>query len=526
VEFEGKTFDKLETSGLTLNPDDGFLYGIAKDGNFTGIIKVDPVTAEAVVIVEDMVFNTGAAGLSFASDGTFWLAIGNEIGTVNLAVDDPAIGPVGTFTVVVDLAKSISVDGFAIQPDGGGGSVAFFGDGTTLYKVVDLDGTPIVTLLNADVGISLDALSFDDNGGLWGADNQGQIISIDTETGIGTPVTTIANNEITSSGLSSLAISIEDPGTYISVFSAMAASLAAYTVFVDQTEFSGSAFLDDASTTTGLTEFDSYLFTSGEVTVERVSDGNPATVDPLIITDNNDPLSDDITDITLRNDDDLMVTINDFDTVNVFVGGAENTLSSITVNNATDGTLITGVLSNGTATEIGATSDSVFVMATGSGSFDIKTGAGDDTITLDGSLIAGNDGILYTIDGGTGFDTLILANEDGTVNLDTKGIEKIDLTDGAGTEITLTPEDVLDTESVVAFGDSPSLTHTLTVDGDAGDTVNALAADGWTNTGGGVFTATVAGVSVDQLDVNGDLFTTTVDVDVILNVDPDILTLV
>ena len=317
VEFNGKTFDKLETSGLTLNPDDGFLYGIAKDGNFTGIIKVDPVTAEAVVIVEDMVFNTGAAGLSFASDGTFWLAIGNEIGTVNLAVDDPAIGPVGTFTVVVDLAKNISVDGFAIQPDGGGGSVAFFGNGTTLYKVVDLDGTPIVTLLNADVGISLDALSFDDNGGLWGADNQGQIISIDTETGIGTPVTTIANNEITSSGLSSLAISIEDPGTYISVFSAMAASLAAYTVFVDQTEFSGSAFLDDASTTTGLTEFDSYLFTSREVTVERVGDGDPATVDPLIITDNSDPLSDDITDITLRNDDDLMVTINDFDTVNV-----------------------------------------------------------------------------------------------------------------------------------------------------------------------------------------------------------------
>jgi hypothetical protein len=248
-----------------------------------------------------------------------------------------------------------------------------------------------------------------------------------------------------------------------------------------------------------------------------VDDLDPDTVDPLIITDTTGGAGDDVDEITIRNDDDLGVTVNNFDTVDVLIGGGDDEASSITANNLSDGILTTGVLSNGTSTEIGASADTVFVMATGTGSITIKTGAADDTITLDGSLITGNDGTLYTIDGGTGFDTLILANEDGSVNLDLRGIESIDLTDADATPITLSPEDVLDTASVVVFGEPLPLTHSMTVDGDnTGDTV--FLAGTWTDLGGGSYEAEVTGVSIDQFDAVSSVFTTVETVTVTLNI--------
>jgi len=97
-------------------------------------------------------------------------------------------------------------------------------------------------------------------------------------------------------------------------------------------------------------------------------------------------------------------------------------------------------------------------------------GANDDTL-----MIA--DANFFAIDGGTGTDLLVF---DGAFDLDLTsviigediiGFEEIDITGTGDNTLKLTADDVIDLSD----------TDTLTVDGDAGDSIDAGA--GWTDTG-------------------------------------------
>jgi hypothetical protein len=372
----------------------------------------------------------------------------------------------------------------------------------------------------ADVGFTLNGLSFDDSGSLWGVDNAGAIVRIDLDLLTATQVTTIANSDVTGSGIKNLAISIEDPGTYVNI--ANATDSANYTVFVDHTfDASGAAAATELENNTGagLFGFGTDPFGTPQVLVDRLGDGT------LVFTDNAADGASDVTQIAIRNDDEASVKIVGFDTVEVQIGGGD-VASSLTVEGVQNGTLLTlGTLSDGHAVETGASADTVLLKAddgaSNTGTIVLKTGGGNDIITLDG--VNGDDGILYTIDGGTGTDTVFLTNQaggTGVVLLDLKGVEVLDLLTGTDTEVTLTPSDVLDTESVIAFGDPIPTAHTLTVEGDAGDTVNL---SGWTfdSTAGGydIYTATVSNVPVEQFDANSAIVASTTTVTVTLQVD-------
>jgi hypothetical protein len=139
----------------------------------------------------------------------------------------------------------------------------------------------------------------------------------------------------------------------------------------------------------------------------------------------------------------------------------------------------------------------------GNGKDTLDGGAGADT------LLGGNgkdtltwDALDITIDGGNGQDTLLADGAD--IDLTAFGgtlasIENIDLSgDGAGNSVTLGVQDVLDMSS----------SGTVTIDGDAGDIVDA--GTGWTDAGiaGGfhVYTQGLATLNLDvDLTVNLDI---------------------
>jgi hypothetical protein len=148
----------------------------------------------------------------------------------------------------------------------------------------------------------------------------------------------------------------------------------------------------------------------------------------------------------------------------------------------------------------------------GSGNDTLKGGSGNDTLkggsgtdTLDGG--SGDDILVWdaddaAIDGGSGFDTLRI--DGGDANLtefggSAQGIERIDLQYDTGINIvSLTAEDVL------SMSDSGS----LTIDGDAGDTVDAGRgwADGGTTNGYQIYIQGAATLLVDiDVSINPDI---------------------
>ena len=154
-------------------------------------------------------------------------------------------------------------------------------------------------------------------------------------------------------------------------------------------------------------------------------------------------------------------------------------------------------------------SDHADILSGDAGANILNGGAGADTLNGD----AGDDILVWdsadaTIDGGSGSDTL--RTDGGDVDLTTfagtiSGIEVIDLEADAGANaLTLTALDVLDLSD----------TDTLTVLGDAGDSVNASA--GWTDGG-----FDDSGNHVYTQMVGPSLATLLVDPDVSVN--PDIL---
>ena len=156
----------------------------------------------------------------------------------------------------------------------------------------------------------------------------------------------------------------------------------------------------------------------------------------------------------------------------------------------------------------------------GDGKDSLEGGAGADWLdggngkdSLDGglgadTLLGGNgkdtltwDALDITIDGGNGQDTLLAAGAD--IDLTAFGgtlasIENIDLSGGGANSLVLDVQDILDMSS----------SGTVTIDGDAGDTVDA--GTGWTDAGiaGGfhVYTQGLATINLDvDLTVNLDI---------------------
>jgi len=176
---------------------------------------VNAATGEAELLFSDSLLNTSTSGMSFSPNGDLYIGIDDEIYMVS-STDVSSINdvsdlgsPVSSFTdggVAIDsMAYDVITDSF------------FFVSSSQLYMIASGDIGVNATIVGPGIGDTIDGLSFDESGTLWGADNLGKIYRIDTMTGVGTLVATISNSDVTNSGIHSLAISQLIPGTYVTL---------------------------------------------------------------------------------------------------------------------------------------------------------------------------------------------------------------------------------------------------------------------------------------------------------------------
>jgi sugar lactone lactonase YvrE len=177
------------TSGMALNPEDGFLYAVAKTGGNSWLLRIDPTSAETTVI-DDVNNFSKASAATFGTDGTYYLAFGNNIFIHDL---------VGTLTLIAQASPSASFDAMAINLDG---TIMYLAVGNDLWQVVINTTnatievpTLIGPITDGIVDYSPDDLSFDDNGVLWALDNAGNILRLELD-GTAENVTTLAVNEV------------------------------------------------------------------------------------------------------------------------------------------------------------------------------------------------------------------------------------------------------------------------------------------------------------------------------------------
>ncbi len=127
----------------------------------------------------------------------------------------------------------------------------------------------------------------------------------------------------------------------------------------------------------------------------------------------------------------------------------------------------------------------------GSTTFDIRTGAGDDTLVFSG---AGDGNTALTFDGGEGVDTLWLTGPSTSFDLtasnyDLANLERLDVS--GATDVTATLSGDLIAAITGAFNDLAGSENTLVVEGDAGDTLDLGAS--WN--------------TVDTADIDGQGYT-------------------
>ena len=449
--------DKAQFSSLTLNPDDGFLYGLADQGNLNGFARVNPATGEAQLLFSNSLFNTSTSGMSFDVNGDLYIGIDDEIYLVDAAdVDENMV-----FTDL-SLVASFNNGGVAIDSMAFDGvDTIFFVSGSQVYTMTVSGGTgQTATALPNPVGDTIDGLSFDENGTLWGADNLGTIYSIDTTTGIGTLVATISNSDVTNSGIHSLAISQLLPGTYVTI-------------------------AEDGESHTEFYPFDAVLqsdsFNSAQI--EGLLGGS-ASVDSAINIDitgrtisvTQTDTSDPVDSVAVRVDASADITVDGFDQTDVFTRDGDP--SNVIITNAEGGTIQTGEAAD-TVDITAATPGGV--VPTGE-TFTVDTDGGDDIITLhdlvDSSYII-NAGEALDGDGNLAqdaidVDTVVI---DGSIDLgsgplDLSNVEIVDITGTGDNTLTLSAADVLD-----ASDD----TNTLIVQGDSGDALDS--SDAWAANG-------------------------------------------
>ncbi|MEH6502453.1 MAG: Calx-beta domain-containing protein, partial [Cycloclasticus sp.] len=491
VLVDGVSLGPNSTSGMALNPIDGFLYAVAKKGGDSWLLKIDPTNAETVVI-DDVNNFSKATAATFGIDGTYYLAFGNKIYEYNLSSN--------TLTLIAEGSPSTSADAIAINA---AGDTMYLAVGDDLWEV-EIDPNPAIevpvfigNISDLSTSYFIDGLSFDDNDVLWGLDNAGNILRIDVTDASAEQVATLAVNEVTGAGAHSLAISNVDPGAYV--------------VLSDVTDLGD--YSQDRSNS-----FTSYLAGAGS-TISLTSDitlpdTSTLTIDPGSIDLSVDGLGavtvtqsggSDVENVYIQSDDDGNITVNDFVSADVKVRGHDE--STVVINGAERGEIDTGEgddsITINAATAVGP------LVTNGSETFIINADGGDDTITLS-DLVDSN----YTINAGElqdgtfnadDIDTIVI---DGSIDLGTgplslSNVEVLDITGTGNNALALTASDVLD-----ASDDS----NALIIKGDIGDVLTST--DGWTAGGTGVLGVDGGSYDAYTFDTGSGIATLLVDASV------------
>ncbi|MBQ0721637.1 MAG: VCBS domain-containing protein, partial [Gammaproteobacteria bacterium] len=454
----GVTFTSVE--GLALNPVDGFLYAIAGGAGSTDyLVKINPATGDSDIIATYALASFSDAGLTFSKDGnTLYMATGSVLNTINPST--------GTLTPFIANTGTGAIDGMGISPT----------DQSTLYIIsaddlytVDI-ATKVVTLVGNVTFVDLlggainsataDGMSFDDNGQLWIDDNAGNIFRYNFSTNTAEQVSTVANEDVTGSGIASLAISVVDPGTYVVLSDAHNVDFSQNRAINESIHLDKDLAVDNVPLTDILSEFNS-------ITVSDAAD-NAVTV-----TQN----SGDIESAYIQSDANGDITVTGF--INVDVQTRGENASSIVINGAERGDINTG--EGNDSVTINAAGVTAGLAVDGSETFNISTDGGNDTITLT-DLLDSN----YSIDAGeamdgtfdvTDIDTVVI---DGSIDLgigplSLSNVEILDITGTGGNALTLTEADVL--------GASDNA-NVLIIKGDANDSLDSI--DTWAVGGTGV----------------------------------------
>lgn len=222
--------DKLVFTGLAMSPTTDTLFGFGSQGGSQYIAEINPVNGEVLDFVDVSATLSGSAltGAAFGADGTYYVIQDNVVYEFT-----------GTgLTQLFSISGGHQIDGFSIDPTTGDMYFAINnGSNTDLYVLLsgdipDTDIAVAITLIaqvygtlpddtpdNPDdnpVGAaSIDSLAFDNYGNLWGADNDGTLIKIDPVDASIQGGTTLANNEVTGSGVYSLGIGITEDQTFV-----------------------------------------------------------------------------------------------------------------------------------------------------------------------------------------------------------------------------------------------------------------------------------------------------------------------
>ena len=476
ISTDGITFTSVE--GLALNPVDGFLYAIAgASGNSDYLVKINPATGDSEILAIHSLSAFSDAGMTFALDGTLYMAVGDTLYTV-----DTTTGALSPF--IADYGFG-AIDGMGISPT----------DQNTLWIVsaddlytVDIT-TKIVTVVGEITFVDLDGsvinsatadgMSFDDNGQVWIDDNAGNIFRFNFSTDTAEQVSTVANEDVTGSGIASLAISVVDPGTYVVLSDAHNSD------FSQDRTTNEVVYLDKD----GLVDTVPLLNILAGTNSITVSDD----VDNAVTVTQN---SGTIESAYVQTDTHGDITVTGF--VNVDIQTRGDDPSTIVINGAERGDISTG--EGDDSVTINAATPAASLETDGSETFTIDTDGGNDTITLD-DLVDSN----YIINAGEAMDGTFVAddvdtlvvNDDldlGALNLTLSNFEAIEL--AGDNELTLSVTDVL------SVTDSD---NQLIIEGDADDTVTTTdtgwvegaTADGYTTYNNGLATLLV-GENIDQ----------------------------
>jgi len=466
VQVNGTSLNPNSVDGMSLSPVDGYLYAVANSSKDSYLLKINPATAETEVIDDTNSFAKATAA-TFGIDGTLYLSYGNQIFIYDLA--NP--GSTGSLTLIAEGAKSLAVDAIAINNTG---DIMYLANGDELWSINITSGggleSPVFigqvveTIGSTSAAYTLDGMSFDDNGDLWGLDNAGNILRIDISDASAENVTTISNSEVRGGGTDSLAISNIDPGTYV-VFSD-----------ADTTEPGGLTIQDRADSYTHYIPGDE-VATSSMLSETDLDISSVTTANVGIATGPNNEITvtnlspSDVDNVYIKSDTDQTITVDGFNSVDVTTRGSQNT--NITITDAERGVIDTGEGED----QVTIIADPLVGDGGSDETFVISTDGGDDVITLSQGALANSD---FVINGGehldgseTALDFDILRIDDdidlGAMNLDISNIEGIDVTGSGNNLVQLSAQDVLD------MTDGNNI---LRVDGDMTDAVQALDS-GW-----------------------------------------------
>ncbi|OUR71561.1 hypothetical protein A9Q78_09185, partial [Methylophaga sp. 41_12_T18] len=475
--------DKAQFSSLTLNPIDGYLYGLADQGGLNGFARVNAATGEAELLFSDSLLNTSTSGMSFATNGDLYIGIDDEFYLV-ASIDVSSINDVSDLgsPIVTFDNSGVSIDSMAYQVST---DTIFFISGSQLFEIAADGSETTATEAPMAIGDTIDGLSFDESGTLWGSDNLGSIYRIDTLTGSGTLVATISNSDVTNSGIHSLAISQLIPGTYVTLGEGAVSHTNYYLYSVGA---QGDVY--DATALSGLG-----LTADSEVTISVT--GRTISVTQ---TDTADPVD----EVAIRVDSFADITIDGFEQSDIFT--RDGLPSVINITDGEGGNIQTGeaddvVNITSAATSGGLTADEEYT---------VNTDGGDDVITLTdlvdtsyilnvGESLDANGNLLQDL---TDIDSVIIDDDLnlGSGNVSMNNVEVLDITGAGDNTLTLTASDVLD-----ASDD----TNVLIVKGDSGDAI--ASSDSWAAGATGVTGIDGGTYNTYTFDTGGGIATLLVD---------------